>query len=112
MNSQSTRRSSDRRARKLGALTAAVVGLAFATSGGVAVAVGATNTNPYGQVGPAIGGFDTTHYDGGRYDKTLTPGLLVDPSGFAVDTNDPQQGGTDHTTLFVLDRTSPPVENA
>jgi hypothetical protein len=58
----------------------------------------------YGEVWRG-GGFDATAYDGGRYDKPLTPGRFLDPVGFTVDTADQRTGG-DGTAVYVLDRTS------
>ncbi len=57
----------------------------------------------YGEVWRG-GGFDTAAYDGGRYDKPLTPGKFIDPVGFAVDTGD--SSASDGTAIWVLDRTS------
>src|ERR1700734_711591 len=57
----------------------------------------------YGEV-TRFGGFDSTWFDNGQYDGSgtetqPTPGKLVDPVGFAVDTKDE---GTDNTAVYVL----------
>jgi hypothetical protein len=59
----------------------------------------------YGEVWRG-GGFDSTGYDSGKYDKPLTPGKFIDPVGFAVDPAD-ETTGTEGTALYVLDRVSP-----
>lgn len=56
----------------------------------------------YGEV-TRFGGFDSTAYDNDKYDGTLTPGKFLDPVGFAVDSDDPEGGGT---SVYVLDRVS------
>lgn len=64
----------------------------------------------YGEVWRG-GGFDATAYDGGKYDRPLTPGRFLDPVGFAVDPSDPTAGG-DGSAVYVLDRTSDLPANA
>jgi PKD repeat protein len=56
----------------------------------------------YGEV-TRFGGFDTTAYDNGSYEGTLTPGKFLNPVGFAVDPDDTEAGGT---AVYVLDRVS------
>ncbi len=79
-------------------------------AGGAAAADGPGDGPQYGAIGQygevwRGGGFDTAAYDGGKYDKALTPGEFLDPVGFAVDTADKTPGG-DGTAIYVLDRTS------
>ncbi|HST55758.1 MAG TPA: PKD domain-containing protein [Solirubrobacteraceae bacterium] len=63
------------------------------------------NPNSYGEVA-RIAGFDTALYDNGSYDgATIASGKFVDPTGFAVDTQD-ATAGSDHTALYVADRIS------
>lgn len=67
----------------------------------------------YGQYGEVtrFGGFDSTWFDEGKYDgkggggteAAPVAGELIDPVGFAVDTDD---GGTGKTAVYVLDRVS------
>jgi PKD repeat protein len=65
----------------------------------------ADNPNTYGEVA-RIAGFDSALYDNGNYDgATVASGKFVDPTGFAVDTQD-STAGSDHTALYVADRIS------
>lgn len=60
----------------------------------------ASNGAQYGQV-QRFGGFDVAAFEG----NTPTSGKLLDPRGFAVDTQD-STGGANDTAVYVLDRTS------
>lgn len=80
------------------ALSAVGVSSALADSGQQLGSIG-----NYGEVFRG-GGFDTTAYDKGKYDKPLTPGKFIDPVGFAVDTQDTTM--PDDTAVYVLDRVS------
>jgi PKD repeat protein len=80
--------------------------LAFVVSAAIACfAAPAVAANPYayGEVA-RFGGFDATRYDGGEYTGALTAGKFVDPTGFAVDTQDVE--APNDTALYVVDRTS------
>jgi PKD repeat protein len=68
-----------------------VAGLALATT------ASADSSSEYGEV-IRFGGFDSSAYNGGQYGGTPTPGKFLDPTGFAVDTQD--------NTVYVIDRTS------
>jgi PKD repeat protein len=63
-------------------------------------------TGPSTSYGEAarFGGFDSSAYNSGAYGGTLTPGKFVDPTGFAVDTQDVE--APQDTALYVVDRTS------
>jgi PKD repeat protein len=61
------------------------------------------SSNPYGRLA-RFGGFDTSAYNSGHYGGSLTAGKFLDPTGFAVDTND--ASAPDNTALYVVDRTS------
>jgi PKD repeat protein len=61
----------------------------------------AVNTR-YGEV-ERFGGFDESAYNGGHTGGTLTPGKLINPRGFAVDTQD-ATGGAQSTALYVVER--------
>lgn len=103
--------SSRRPALAVWLLVTAVSILAFTTT--ASATTPGPQYQPIGQYGQTFrgGGFDSTAYDGGLYDHALTPGLFLDPTGFAVDTQDTTAGG-DGTALYVLDRTSPLPHNA
>ena len=88
-----------RAARALLILAAPVlVVLAFAVS------VSADPTSEYYEVA-RFGGFDESGFNFGSYGRPLTPGKLLEPTGFAVD---PQEGSAAHkeTAIYVADRTS------
>jgi PKD domain len=57
----------------------------------------ADSTSEYGEV-LRFGGFDSSSYNSGQYGGPLTPGRLLDPTGFAVDPQD--------NTVYIVDRTS------
>lgn len=62
----------------------------------------ADSTSEYGEV-TRFGGFDSSAYNSGHYGGALTAGKFLDPTGFAVDTQD--------NTVYVVDRTSFYAEN-
>ncbi len=63
----------------------------------------AANPYAYGETA-RFGGFDSSAYNKGAYGGALTPGKFVDPTGFAVDTQDVE--APNDTALYVVDRTS------
>jgi PKD repeat protein len=62
----------------------------------------ATVNTHYGEV-ERFGGFDESSYDKGQGGGTLTPGKVINPRGFAVDSEDPS-GGAQDTAVYVVER--------
>jgi hypothetical protein len=77
--------------------------LGVVLAGAFAASSGATPSTQYGEV-TRFGGYDLAHAQN-NWQGTPTPGLFVDVTGFASDTQD-STGGPDHTALYVADRTS------
>jgi PKD repeat protein len=102
-----------RRGRRLAATIPLTAVAALALSHATAFASSGSQFGSIGQYGEVtrFGGFDSTWFDDGRYDgkgavtpeTEPAPGKFLDPSGFAVDTNDEGKGTT---AIYVLDSVS------
>jgi PKD repeat protein len=90
------------RARRAASRCTLTVGL-LAMLGVLSVAPALATSGSYGEVA-RFGGFDSSAYNSGHYGGTPTPGKFLDPTGFAVDTDD--TSAPDNTALYVVDRTS------
>jgi PKD repeat protein len=104
-----------RRTPKLGHAIFATLLLAVTLTCTLAARASASEGSRYGAIGQygevtRFGGFDSTWFDGGKYDgsgteTTPAEGKFIDPVGFAVDTEDKTTGGSG-TAVYVLDRVS------
>jgi PKD repeat protein len=91
-----------RRARRAASLcTLLLTTLAMACA--LAAAPALASAGAYGE-SARFGGFDSAAYNSGHYGGSPTGGKFLDPTGFAVDTND--ASAPDSTALYVVDRTS------